>query len=515
MIEFCMYESNTRRIAKNTLMLYVRTLFTMFVSFYTSRIVLRALGVVDYGVYNVVGSTVAMFSVLSGSLSSAISRFITFELGGGDIAKLKRVFSTSVIVQLILATVIVLIAETVGLWFLNHKMVVPVERLFAARWVYQFSIITFVIGLISVPYNAAIIAHEKMSMFAYIGIFEALAKLGVAYLISITMSDRLILYGFLLMVIAVTVRIIYGTYCKQRFEECTYRFVYDKVLLKEMANFAGWNFIGASSAILRDQGGNIIINIICGPAVNAARGFAIQISSAIQSFVQNFMTALNPQITKSYANGEHGYMMSLIFRGARFSYYILLLLSLPVIINAQYILELWLVDVPAHTVSFVQLVLVFVLSESLANPLVTAMLATGKIRDYQLVVGGIQLLNLPLSYVLLRMGGAPEVVFVVAIAISVCCEMARLYMLRGMISLSVKDFLRKVYFNVLLVTMVAAFIPLLLHRVMPGDFVGFVLNCGLCICCTGSSILLIGCNSEERKLLFGKLMRIKHKIVRP
>ena len=507
-----MTDSSTKRIAKNTVMLYMRTLFTMFVSFYTSRLVLRALGVLDFGIYSAVGSTVAMFSVLSGSLSSAISRFITFELGSGNMEKLKRVFSTAIIVQLMLAIVIVLIAETLGLWFLNHKMVIPSDRLVAAHWVFQFSIITFVINLISVPYNAAIIAHEKMSAFAYIGIFEALAKLGVAYAISVTQSDRLILYGFLLMAIAVTVRLVYGVYCKRRFEECTYRFVYDKSLLKEMAGFAGWNFVGASSAILRDQGGNIIINVICGPAVNAARGFAIQISSAIQSFVQNFMTALNPQITKSYANGEHGYMMSLIFRGSRFSYYILLLLSLPVIINAQYILTLWLVDVPAHTTSFVQLVLIFALSESLANPLITAMLATGKIRDYQLIVGGIQLLNLPVSYALLRMGAAPEAVFIVAIIISVCCEMARLYMLRRMINLSVRDFLSKVYFNVLFVTAISALIPLMIDNVLPSNLMGFMLSCVLCVCSTGLTVFFVGCNRKERELLYGKLLNLKHKI---
>ena len=510
-----MTNSNTQRIAKNTVMLYMRTLFTMFVSLYTSRVVLRALGIMDYGVYNAVGSTVAMFSVLSGSLSSAISRFITFELGSGNTAKLKRVFSTAIIVQLILATVIVLVAETIGLWFLNHKMVISPDRILAARWVYQFSIITFVVGLISVPYNATIIAHEKMATFAYIGIFEALAKLGVAFAISTAQCDRLILYGFLLTTIAVTVRLIYGVYCKHRFEECTYKFIYDKGLLKEMTSFAGWNFIGASSAVLRDQGGNIILNIFGGAAVNAARGFAIQISSAIQSFVQNFMTALNPQITKSYANGDHEYMMSLIFRGARFSYYILLLLSLPVIINANYILELWLVDVPQHTTSFVQLVLIFALSESLANPLVTAMLATGRIRNYQLVVGGIQLLNLPVSYALLRIGGAPEMVFVVAIAISICCEMARLYMLRGMINLSVREFLGKVYFKVLLVTITAAFIPLWITRVLPENFINFMASCALCICCTGLSTLFIGCNRHERRALFEKFLTFKRNASQP
>lgn len=510
-----MTDSNSQRIAKNTLMLYIRTLFTMFVSFYTSRVVLRALGVIDYGVYNVVGSTVAMFSILSGSLSSAISRFITFELGRGDMAKLKRVFSTAITVQLILAIVVVLLAEAVGLWFLNHTMKIPLERLTAAHWVYQFSVITFVIGLISVPYNAAIIAHEKMSTFAFIGIFEALSKLGVAYTISTTKADRLVMYGFLLLMIAVIVRLIYGIYCKRKFEECTYEFVYDKTLLKEMASFAGWNFIGASSAVLRDQGGNIIINVLGGgPAVNAARGFAIQISSAIQSFVQNFMTALNPQITKSYANGEHNYMMSLIFRGARFSYYILLLLALPVIINAEYILTLWLVDVPPHTVAFVRLVLIFALSESLANPLVTAMLATGRIRNYQLVVGGLQMLNLPISYILLRNGGDPEIVFVVAIIISVCCEMARLYMLRGMIGLSMRSFLHKVYFNVISVTFIAAILPHMVFMMQPDGISGFLINCTCCICCTTLSVYFIGCNGMERKLLISKARSLINKFVK-
>ena len=508
-------DANTRRIAKNTLMLYMRTLFTMFVSFYTSRVVLRALGVIDCGVYNVVGSTVAMFSMLSGSLSSAISRFITFELGRGNMAKLKRVFSTAVSVQLILAAIVVVFAETVGLWFLNHTMEIPAERLYAAHWVYQFSIVTFVIGLVSVPYNATIIAHEKMSAFAYIGIFEALAKLGVAFIISVASADRLIIYGLLLMAIAVTVRLVYGIYCKRRFEECTYTFVYDKTLLKEMTSFAGWNFIGASSAILRDQGGNIIINVLGGgPAVNAARGFAIQISSAIQSFVQNFMTALNPQITKSYASGEHDYMMTLIFRGARFSFYILLLLALPVIINAEYILTLWLVDVPAHTVPFVQLVLIFALSESLANPLVTAMLATGKIRNYQLVVGGLQMLNLPVSYILLRNGGAPEMVFVVAIAVSVCCEMARLYMLQGMIGISMREFLQKVYFNVIIVTVVAAIVPLGLSLMPSDSLISFLLNCIGCVGCTMLSIFYVGCNQSERRILISKCQTIKNRLLK-
>ena len=505
---------NNRRIAKNILLLYFRMLFTMIVSLYTSRIVLNALGVENYGIYNVVGGVVAMFSVLSGSLSAAISRFITFELGRNDKEKLKKVFSSAVTIQIGLSLIIILVAETLGLWFLNEKMVIPSERLFAANWVFQFSIMTFAVHLICVPYNATIIAHEKMSAFAYISILEVIGKLIVAYSITITPIDRLIHYGLLLMIIAISICLVYGIYCKKRFEECNFHFFFDRVLLKQMFGFAGWNFIGASSAVLRDQGGNIVINLFCGPSVNAARGIAIQISHAVQGFVSNFMTALNPQITKSYASGDHEYMMTLIFQGARFSFYILLILSLPIIINAHYILIFWLGIVPEHTVSFVQLVLIFAMSESLAGPLVTAMLATGNIRNYQIVVGGLQMMNLPISYLLLKSGLIPETVLIVAIVISVICEMTRLYMLRTMIQLSFRSFMNKVYFNVLAVSIVAAIFPLFIRQQLTDNFLTFVVLSCICVICTIFSILFIGCNKKERLFVYEKVISIKKKIIK-
>jgi O-antigen/teichoic acid export membrane protein len=356
---------NNKRIAKNTLALYIRMLFMMIVSLYTSRVILHTLGVEDFGIYNVVGGVVSMFSVISGSLSAAISRFITYELGKGDKDKLIRIFSSSVTIQIGLGLIILVLAELVGVWFLNDKMNIPDGRIYAANWVFQLSILTFIINLVSVPYNAAIIAHEKMSAFAYISILEVIAKLVIVYLLIISPIDKLIFYAILMATVALMVRFVYGYYCKRHFEECTYHFIFDKELLKKMFGFAGWNFIGAASSVLRDQGGNIIINLFCGPAVNAARGIAYQVNTAINGFVSNFMMALNPQITKSYASGERDYMMTLIFQGARFSFYILLLLSLPVIINVHYILTLWLKIVPEHTTFFVQLVLIFTMSESL------------------------------------------------------------------------------------------------------------------------------------------------------
>ena len=505
---------NNKRIAKNTLLLYFRMLLTMAVSLYTSRVVLSTLGVEDYGIYNVVGGVVAMFSVISGSLSAAISRFITYELGKGDREKLTRIFSSSVTIQLGLGLIILILAEAIGVWFLNVKMNIPESRMYAANWVFQLSIVTFIINLISVPYNAAIIAHEKMSAFAYISILEVSAKLLIVYMLLISPIDRLIFYAILMASVALIIRFVYGYYCKRNFEECTYHIIFDKELLKKMFGFAGWNFIGASSAVLRDQGGNIVINLFCGPAVNAARGIAYQVNSAVNGFVSNFMVALNPQITKSYASGDREYMMTLIYQGARLSFYILMILSLPVIINVDYILGLWLKTVPEHTSTFIQLVLVFTMSEAISNPLITAMLATGNIRNYQIVVGGLQLMNLPISYVLLRNGCMPETVLIVAICLSQCCLATRLYMLRGMIGLSVRKYIHKVYLNVLIVTALSAIIPCLLSYYLSETFISFITICVISVICTLTVIYFVGCDKKERQFILSKLIAIKRKFIK-
>ena len=506
--------ANNKRIAKNTLLLYIRMLFMMVVNLYTSRVVLNALGVEDFGIYNVVGGVVAMFSILSSSLSAAISRFITYELGKGNQENLNKIFSSAVTIQLGLTSIIILLAETIGIWFLNVKMNIPEIRMEAANWVFQFSILTFAINLISVPYNASIIAHEKMSAFAYISILEAIGKLAIAYLIVVSPIDKLIFYAILMCIVALIVRFTYGNYCKRHFSECTYHFIWDKQLLKQMFGFAGWNFIGASSAVLRDQGGNVVINLFCGPTVNAARGIAFQVNTAVNQFVANFMTALNPQITKSYAVGNKEYMMTLLFQGARLSFYMLLLLSLPILVNTHYILELWLKIVPEHAVLFVQLVLIFAMSESISQPLITAMLATGKIRNYQIIVGGLQMMNLPISYLLLRLGFFPEIVIIVAICISQCCLAARLVLLRGMIGISIRKYLQKVYFNILTVSAISIVLPLISTQYIDETFIGFIIVSLIAVVCTIISIYFIGCNRQERQFIHQKLDTIRTKITR-
>lgn len=500
-------EDKKKRLAKNTLLLYMRMLVLMVVSLYTSRIILHALGETDFGIYNVVGGVVAAFSFISGSLSAAVSRFITFELGKNDMDRLRKVFSTSVIIQFLLVLLIVVLTESVGVWFLNTQMTIPPDRMQAANWVLQFSIFTFAVNLVSIPYNALIIAHERMAAFAYISLFEAFGKLAIALLVMYSSNDRLIVYAVLMCLVAVTVRILYGCFCKKHFKECTFRFCWDKDILREMFGFAGWNFIGASSSILRDHGGNILLNMYFGPSVNAARGIAVQVNTALMGFVSNFTMALNPQITKSYASGNHDYMMYLIYKGARFSFYMLLILSLPVLVNTHYILVLWLRLVPEHSVAFVQLILVFALSECISSPLITAMLATGRIRNYQITVGGLQMLNLPVSYVAIQLGCLPESVFVIAIVISQCCLALRICLLRGMIRLSVCRFVKDVYVNILLVALCSCMIPVLLTGCMHESFVSFAALTIVCIVTASLSILYVGMNHDERAGVLARCRR--------
>ena len=505
---------NNKRIAKNALLLYFRMLLLMLISLYTSRVILNALGVDDYGIYNVVGGVVSMFSVLSGSLSAAIGRFLTFELGKGDKEKLRKVFSSSVTIQAGIAFLILVLAETVGLWFINVKMVIPADRIGSANWCFQFSIITFCINLISVPYNAAIIAHERMSAFAYISIFEAIGKLLIAWSIVISPTDRLVFYAAMVAVLACFVRFIYGLYCKRHFQECTYHFVYDNQLLKQMFFFAGWNFVGASAGILRTQGLNVLLNLFFGTIVNAARGISVQINHAVAGFVSNFMTALNPQITKSYATGDYKYMSSLLYKGSRFSFYLLLLLSLPIIVETKTILELWLKIVPEYTIILTRLILVFTMCEAISGPLITAMLATGNIKKYQIIVGGTNLLNLPISYILLkwvRFNNSPEITMYVVILLSVVCLVQRLFLLKDMIELDIKAFCIKVLFNVLIVTFLSSLFPIVFHVFSPIGILSSLINIILCVISCIFVIYYIGCDKNERNLAKSKVVSLVKK----
>lgn len=501
--------NNNKRIAKNTLLLYIRMILIMGISLFTSRVNLQSLGVEDFGIYNVVGGVVAMFSVISGTLSTAISRFITFELGRGSGKKLNMVFSTSVTFQFLLAIVLVIAAEILGIWFLKNKMVIPSNRLEAATWVMHLSIITFAINLISVPYNAAIIAHERMKAFAYVSLFEVVVKLIICYYLFISPYDRLIIYGFLLFMLSCIIRILYGIYCKRNFEECTYHFVFDKALVRQISIYCGWNFIGSSAAILRDQGVNIVINVFSGPVVNAARAIASQVNNAVNSFVTNFMTALNPQITKSYAAGDIGYMTLLVFRGSRFAFYLLLLLEMPILLETNQVLNLWLKNYPDHTVNFVRLTLLFAMSESLSHTLISSVCATGKIRNLQISSGLIQLLNFPVSYCLLYNGFQPEMTMVASIIISQCCFMVRLLIAHLQIGISILAYLKDVYLRIIIVSVSSIIIPLIVHSIMDTTILRLLIVATLSMLSVPIMIWGLGCKPDEKKFIINKIK--KHK----
>ena len=506
--------TNNKRIAKNAMLLYIRMFIVMIISLYTSRVVLRSLGVVDYGIYNVVGGVVSLFSALCSSLSFSISRFMTFELGRGEKERLRKVFSMGINIQVFMALVIVLLVETVGLWFLLHKMVIPDERIGAAIWVLQMSTLTFVLNIISVPYNAAIIAHEKMRAFAYISVFECVCKLIVALCISLSPIDHLAFYSVALCVVALILRLIYGIYCSKKFEECHYTLGLDRPLLKEMSSFAGWNFLAYVTGLTRDQGGNIIINLFCGPAVNAARGISIQVYGVINNFVDNFMTALKPQITKQYAAQNNDYVKQLVFQGARLGYFILLILCVPILLNIDYILELWLVDVPAHTSSFIMLVILFVLSESLSTPISTAIQATGSIKRYSIRIGMLQILNFPLYYILLYANCFPEVVLIVSVVTSQLCLIVRLIEARKMLGMSIGSFVKDVYIKVISISIIAFLIPYGISLMYDIGMHRLLITTPISVVCSSFIIYMLGCSKEEKSFVRSKVVDIKKKIVK-
>lgn len=502
------YTENTRRIAKNTLMLYFRMFFLMLLGLFTSRIVLESLGESDFGIYSVVGGVVAMFSIISGALSSAVSRFISYELGLQDNDRIRQVYSTSVIVMIIIAVIVAVIAEPSGLWFIDNKMNIDPAKIPAARWVLHFSIASFVINLISVPQMAAITAHEKMQAYAYIGIIDGLLRLGTAYLITLVSSNgRLVMYAALMLMTVLMVRMCYIAYCRRNIPKCRFRFIYDKGLLKEMFSFAGWEFIGTSAGVLRDQGGNILINIFFGTVTNAARGVAVQLNSAVQGFVTNFMTAVNPQITKSYAAGDHNYTFSLVRKAARMSYYLILLFALPLLFNTEFVLELWLKEVPADTVMFARLFLIFSLCESIARPLITALLAQGNIRNYQIIVGGLQLLTIPVCYMLFRIGLPAESSVAVSIVMSLICILVRLLLMKRTMNFPVRDFLVRVFMNVVYVTAAALIIPLSVCTYLPDTFICQLAELAIVFVCSGAAVFFVGCSASERRELLSFIFK--------
>ncbi len=450
--------SSNSSIAKNTMFLYFRMILIMAVQLYTVRVVLSVLGSTDYGLNNVVGGIVTMFSFLSGTMATASQRYFAFEIGRNDMVQLKKTFSLTLIIYCLLGFIILLLAETVGLWFLNNKMVIPEDRMNAANWVYQFSVFSFIVTMFQVPYDALVIAREKMNVYAYVSIFEVVLKLLIVYLLSISSFDKLITYSFLTFSVTLIITSIYKSYCIRNYKESHFKFFWDKKLFKEITSYSGWNLFGALAGVANNQGINILINLFFGPTINAARGIAYQINSSINGFVQNFMTASKPQITKLYAQGNIKELNILIERTSKFSFLLLLLIVLPVGLETSFILKIWLKDFPEYTVVFVQLILINTLVDTISYALMAGAQATGKIKTYQATVGTIMLLNIPISYIFLKIGIEPYQVLYINISISVICLFFRLFFLKKLIKLEISHFLKEVVLKVFILTLVVLLI---------------------------------------------------------
>lgn len=506
---------NNKRIAKNTLLLYVRMLFMMVIGLYTSRVILDKLGEVDFGIYNVVGGFVTMFAVISGAMTSATQRFLSFEIGKGKEGNVKGIFSTMVYIHLFLALIILFLGEVLGVWFLNAHMNFPIGRYDAANWVFQLSLLVFILNVINVPYNGALIAYEKMSAFAYFSIFDAIFKLAICYVITLTPFDKLIVYAAFMALIQIALLLMYFFYCKSKFKECKFTGKFNREYGKKVGSFVSWNLIGSLAGVAKEQGVNVVLNIFFGPAVNAARGIAYQVLGKLNGFVSNFQMAMNPQIIKNYASGELVSLYKLVFRGAKFSYLLLLTLSLPIVVEASLVLSLWLKEVPQFTVIFLQITIFTALINTLSNPLIITMHATGKVRDYQVVVGCLSLLTLPLVYIALKLGAAPYMAMVIAFLVELVCHFARLYMLVRSIDFPMVAFLRSVTFRMVLITMISLVLPALAHQTIAITSWRFIVVCILSLMSTIGFGYYLGFNKADRNILRTKVATVvKTKILK-
>lgn len=503
--------ANNKRIAKNTILLYFRMLLMMAVNLYTSRVILQVLGVEDYGIYNAVGGIVAIFNIIRGSLSTATQRFITHALGKNDEDYISRVFSTSMFMHIALCLIIIILAETIGLWLLENKMIIPADRKVAAMWVYQCSILSSLIMIISIPYNATIIAHEKMGAFAAISLIEVLLKLGIVYLLLVFSADKLIVYSILMIVIQMIIRFCYTRYCIRNFKETKIRYIKDTKLIKEIGLFSSWSVMGNAAYVSCTQGLNILLNMFFSPVVNAARGIAVQIQSAVWQFVMNFQTAFNPQITKSYAAGDLNYMHRLVFTSSRFSFYLIFIISLPILIECETILRIWLGIVPEYTVTFSRIILVTCWINAVANPLIVAVKATGKIKTFELIIGIITILTLPISYIFLKMGYPPYSVFVINLIIEIIAHIARIYITSRLISFSTYKYVKEVIFRCLITAFISIPLPFFLHEQMEKSMITLIWICFISIITSCSAIYIIGLQKNERTYINSKVSQMLHK----
>lgn len=505
--------TKTQRIAKNTVLLYMRSLISLFISLYTSRLILKALGVEDYGIYGVVGGFVSMFSIVTSSLSGAISRFLNFSMGKGNKDELANMFSMSLNIMAILSLIVLVLTETFGLWFLYNRLNITPGRETAAFWCFQFSVLSSISGFLTVSFTGAIIAHEKMGAFAYIDIGETVLKFLISLLLTFSLGrvDKLILYAALLLAINLSKQMFSRVYAMRRFEECRIRWFWDKKIFMDLFGYAGWSFLGKTSGTFAGQGVNMVINVCFGPAVNAARQLSSTVNHAVSIFVNNFTMAINPQVTQSYASGDLTYMKDLIYRGTKFSYFIMWMIFLPLFLETDFVVRLWLGEYPEYTVIFTQITMICVLLGIFASIWTMGIQATGKIFWYQLSYSALEFLQFGMIYVLLHNGFSPEWAYYASLLISLLKVLTMWILSRYQLNASILEFLKVVVLPLVWVSILSAVIPTLLHHFMPGGWLRFIIVLGSSLLISAGCILYIGCTPPERKLLISMIQDKLHK----
>lgn len=494
------------RVAKNTIFLYLRMIVTIVIGLFTSRILLKALGFSDYGIINVVGGLVTMISFLRVGMSGAAQRFLSVEMGKGNLDSLKNTFCTTVLTHLGITFIGVVVMEFLGLWFLNYKLNIPHERLYYANWVFQSCIITLAVSILTVPYNAAIIAHERMGAFAYITIGETIFRFVVAFSLYYSPIDKLILYSILIALGHIIISLIYYGYSKKNFVECTYTYRFDKKLAKEMFYFAGWGFVGNMGFSTKDQLSNVLLNLFFDTTVNAGRGIAARVSGIINSFAQNFTTALNPQIAKLYAAGEYEKSRNLVYAGSRYAFFLLLILAVPFLTNEHYILMLWLGDVPPYTDSFIFIILSAALIYSMAHSTATAIMTTGKVRSLQLGLALIMLSEIPITYILLRFGCNPWQAMIPSLFTTMVAILYRFYLITRYVPIySVKHFIIHTIFRCLTIYAICLAISLYVRSLLPEGFGYFMITSFFSLLVVFVVVYLVGLYPPERNIVFQKV----------
>ena len=498
--------SNNKRILKNTGYLYIQQILILFVSLYTVRVVLRILGVEDYGIYNVVGGVVSMFGFLQGMLVGAIQRFFAYELGRNNFDRLNKYFNTSLWCFGIITIIVVILSETIGLWFVNTQLVIPENRVYAAQWVYHTSVLSFVFNLLMIPFNSIIISRERMKVYAFVGMADVVLRLLIVFVLTLFSFDKLQLYAILQCVLSFIHALFYIIYSRAEFPETRITGYYNRGMMKEVMSYSGWSLFGSLSSIVRSQGLNMLINIFFNPAVNAARGIAYQVNGVVNRFVANFSTAFRPQITKQYAAGERDNMMYLVFRSTRMCYYLVLFFFVPITLEAHYILQLWLDEVPEYTVVFVRLVLLIALVESIGSPIMATIQATGQIKWYQIIVGSLLLLNIPISYVLLRLGYPPQSTMIVGVVIALVSHIARIIFMRKQVDMSVRSYVIGPMFTILIVTACVIVVPCLLHAILEEGLLRFLIVGATSVTFSILSVYYVGLTTSERIFIKGLII---------